>query len=449
MKINNRNIRLNLGLNAQKKSSSQNNSPEKNKSVLTYGNAKTQRQNKINQIGNNSRNSNYPMNKKSFNNLSNSAEYSPYNTNEDEKVRREARALIAKTKNMMKELSLEKMKKPKTPLPNSINTRNLSKEKLNEIGLVNLNEFKTEEGKDTLPQQLFSKNKQIKLLEKEVKDKTQQLKIAQDKLKDKNDEIIKLNEALTLERSNNLKAENIRLQRKIYAAEKANEENKKTYEHIIEDLKTKYALLQNSNKTYETKIISLEKNNKALSRDKDTLNKKLNETNTKLTQTKEKLEIEKKVNQSKEGNIENLKIKLTNLCAIIKSLYEKENNFYVQRENFIQKFNDIFDTPFHRGSGCSSPRSTGSPRNIRRSPSPRRSPLNNNSREQSPTIRTSPRAHSQRRNNSGLMGSTNSSDNNCNNGFNTNSNNCNMNIQTNKPTFEMLNYDYNTINASI
>ena len=51
----------------------------------------------------------------------------------------------------------------------------------------------------------------LKQLERELKERTAQLKTAQERLQTKNEEIAKLNEALVLERSNNLKAENLSL----------------------------------------------------------------------------------------------------------------------------------------------------------------------------------------------------------------------------------------------
>ena len=132
----------------------------------------------------------------------------------DEKIKSEARELIEKTKKMMEELSVSK-----APLNLSNRT---SKEKNLSSSL-----YESTTNQTTLQQKLLLKSKQVKLLEKELKEKTQQLKIAQEKLQQKNSEISKLNEALTIERSNNLKVENIKLQRKVCSLEKANEENKK------------------------------------------------------------------------------------------------------------------------------------------------------------------------------------------------------------------------------
>lgn len=206
----------------------------------------------------------------------------------------------------------------------------------------------TIDNNDYNPKEIYLKNKQIRTLEKELKEKEQQLKLAQDKIKAKNDEIDKLNEALTIEKACNIKADNIKLQRKIASLEKTIEDNKKTYEHIIDEMKTKNSLNLQSNKSNETKITSLEKANKNLLKDKEILNKKISELETKIKQSKEKFEMEKKAKNNMQQNIDSLKTKLSNLCAIIRSLYQKENNFCKKRENFTEKFKEIFETPFHK-----------------------------------------------------------------------------------------------------
>ena len=325
MKINARNLRMQLGLNSKRKESTRNNSNINLKDVERISQSE-----KEEDIAKN-------LTENDYNN-----EYSDIEL-EDEKVKREAKELIEKTKNMMKDISKSKKNKYLCSL-SSKNIRCLSKERNYNFDLCTIGSSK-EIG--NIQQQLFERNKQIKNLEKQLKDKNQQLKVNQQKLEDKNKEIIKLNENLTLERSNNLKAENIKLQRKIYSLEKANEENKKYYEKLIEEIKLKLENSNNINNSNEIQINTMTNCIRDINKEKAVLNEKINDNIEQLGQLNEKNEVQQKIIETKDKNIDDLKNKLSTLCALIKSLFQKENNFYQKRDNFFQNFCHIFDTPFH------------------------------------------------------------------------------------------------------
>lgn len=254
------------------------------------------------------------------------------NEEEDQKIKQEARELIEKTRKMMKDLSMDKAT---NQTQNNFSYRPNSKERLDKLSNSNCSV-------DSLTQKLLSKNKQIKLLERELKEKTAQLKIAQDKIQTKNEEIAKLNEALVLERSNNLKAENIKLQRKVFAVEKANEENKKMYEKLIEEYKEKLNNVTNSNFTNEKKITKIESDNTSLNREVEKMRKIIEEKKNAYTQLSEKHSIEKKANEKYKIQIDDLKLNLSNLCVLVKTLYSKECQFNEKRHNFFLKFNTLF-----------------------------------------------------------------------------------------------------------
>lgn len=276
-----------------------------------------------------------------------------YQEEENQKIKSEARELIAKTRKMMQELSLDQAphtakstnrKKRSSPTKSpitSLNNNNISSSLT--IPYTNLNNNANTSSIDSsLTQKLLIKNKQIKLLEKELKDRTTQLKIAQDKLQTKNEEIQKLNEALTLERSNTLKAENVKLQRKVFAIEKANEENKRLYEKMIEELKEKLNNITIQNVSNEKQINLLEQENKKLKGEVDKM-KKVNEDKTNVVkQLNEKNAIEKKVNEKYKHQINDLKLNLSNLCVLIKTLYTKENECYSKHDAFVNKFKHVF-----------------------------------------------------------------------------------------------------------
>ncbi len=256
-------------------------------------------------------------------------------TTEDEsKIKKEAKELINKTRKMMEDLSLVKM----DSFTNGNNKKN------NNINNLNFQNNISSSLNDDPSQKIILKNKQIKLLERELKEKTNQLKLAQDKLNNKNEEIKKLNEALTIERSNNLRADNIKLQRKIFALEKANEENKKIYEKMIDDFKNKINNANNKNNDSLNEIKEIQKKNYLLQEDNKKLQKALNEKINLSNQLKEKNEIDKKVNEKKDIEIEDLKMNLSNLIVILKTLFAKETDFYENRKTFLDNFERLMNS---------------------------------------------------------------------------------------------------------
>ena len=280
-----------------------------------------------------------------------------YNTNqkndgiEDFRNKTEARQLIEQTKKMMEEYSLNKIKKNNKSnklksnfgLDLNLNDNNLednnksailSNERLDQLA-------STPNSVDTLTQKLIYKNKEIKALERELKEKTNQLKKTQDKLAAKNEEIKKMLEILDNERSNSLKVENAKLNKKIFNLEKNNNETKRNCDKIIEDLKIK---LNNMNKelaNYQNRNKELENKNLILRNDNEKLRKMFEEkTNLNLT-LKEKNEIEQKSNEMNNIEINNLKMNLSNIIVVLKTLFNKETQIYEKRNNFLNKLNNL------------------------------------------------------------------------------------------------------------
>ncbi len=283
-------------------------------------------------------NTNQKLNKLNNSNISHQSDninVDNENTTDDEsKIKQEAKELIDKTRKMMEDLSLDKienLKKKNNKKNNNLATINYE----NNISL-NLNEDSS--------QKLILKNKKIKLLERELKEKTNQLKIAQEKLNIKNEEIKQLNESLTNERSNNLRADNIKLQRKIFALEKANEENKKIYEKMIDNFKNKINNVNNKNNDSLNEIKEIQKKNFLLEEDNKKLKNYLNEKINSVNQLKEKNEIDKKVNEKKDIEIEDLKMNLSNLIVILKTLFAKETDFYENRKTFLDNFERLMNS---------------------------------------------------------------------------------------------------------
>ena len=276
---------------------------------------------------------------------------------EDFRNKTEARQLIEQTKKMMEEYSLNKIKKN-----NNYNNNNKNKNLNPNFGLdLNFNENNLDDNNksaifsndrldqlagtpnsvDSLTQKLICKNKEIKALERELKEKTNQLKKTQDKLAAKNEEIKKMLEILDNERSNSLKVENAKLNKKIFNLEKNNNDVKRNCDKSIEDLKFKLNNMNNELVNYQNRNKELENKNLILRNDNEKLRKMLEEkTNLSLT-LKEKNEIEKKSNEMNNIEINNLKMNLSNIIVVLKTLFNKETQIYEKRNNFLNKLNNL------------------------------------------------------------------------------------------------------------
>ena len=273
--------------------------------------------------------------------------------NDDYKNKTEARQLIEQTKKMMEEYSLNKIKKNNNKSNKSMSNFGLdlnfnhnnidddtnrsaiiSKDRLDQLaGMPN--------SVDSLTQKLICKNKEIKVLERELKEKTNQLKKAQDKIAAKNEEIKKMLEMLDNERSNSLKVENSKLSKKIYNLEKNNNDIKKNYDKNVDDLRTKINDLNKELANFKNRNKELENKNLILRNDNENLRRLLDEkTNLSLT-LKEKNDIEKKNNEINNIEINNLKMNLSNIIVVLKTLFDKESQIYEKRNIFLNKLNNL------------------------------------------------------------------------------------------------------------
>ena len=280
----------------------------------------------------------------------------------------EARQLIEQTKKMMEEYSLNKIKKNNNNNnnPNNINMNNNNRsmtnfgsefnfKKNNYNNLDDNNENRsvildkdrldqlagTSNSIEQLTKKLILKNKEIKILERELKEKTNQLKNAQDKIASKNEEIKKMLETLDNERSNSLKVENAKLNKKIFNLEKSNNEMKKVSDKNVEDLKIKLNNLNQDLLSYQNRNKELENKNLILRNDNEKLREMLEEKNNLYLTLKEKNEIEKKNNEINNVEINNLKMNLSNIIVVLKTLFNKESQIYEKRDIFLRKLNNL------------------------------------------------------------------------------------------------------------
>ena len=306
-----------------------------------------------------------------------------YNINsemDDIKNKTEARQLIEQTKKMMEEYSKNKLKKQSGNNNNQIQNVKNSKNKfklnydnnfknksatnfdlhlnfnsgnnlenntntIKKSSLLNKDYLEQLAGKpdsiDTLTQKLIYKNKEIKILERELKERTNQLKACQDKLNAKNIEIKKLLEDLDNERTSSLKVENAKLNKKIFNLEKSNDDMKRICDKNIEELKNKLNELNILLENYKNKNADLENKNLLLRQDNEKLRLLLDEKENLSMVLQEKNDIEKKSNEVQIAEINNLKMNLENIIVVLKTLFNKESQIYENRNNFLNKLSNL------------------------------------------------------------------------------------------------------------
>ena len=306
-----------------------------------------------------------------------------YNINsemDDIKNKTEARQLIEQTKKMMEEYSKNKLKKQSGNNNNQIQNVKKSKNKfklnfdnnfknksatnfdlhlnfnsgnnlenntntIKKSSLLNKDYLDQLAGKpdsiDTLTQKLIYKNKEIKILERELKERTNQLKACQDKLNAKNIEIKKLLEDLDNERTSSLKVENAKLNKKIFNLEKSNDDMKRICDKNIEELKNKLNELNILLESYKNKNADLENKNLLLRQDNEKLRLLLDEKENLSMVLQEKNDVEKKSNEVQIAEINNLKMNLENIIVVLKTLFNKESQIYENRNNFLNKLSNL------------------------------------------------------------------------------------------------------------
>ena len=298
---------------------------------------------------------------------------------DDIKNKTEARQLIEQTKKMMEEYSKNKLKKQSgynnNQLLNLKNSMNKSKfndnnfknkstsnfdlhlnfnsgnnlennsNTIKKSSLLNKDYLDQLAGKpdsiDTLTQKLIYKNKEIKILERELKERTNQLKACQEKLNSKNIEIKKLLENLDNERSSSLKVENAKLNKKIFNLEKSNEDMKRICDKNIDELKNKLNDLNNLLETYKNKNTDLENKNLLLRQDNEKLRLLLEEKENLSMVLQEKNDVEKRSNEVQIAEINNLKMNLENIIVVLKTLFNKESQIYENRNGFLNKLSNL------------------------------------------------------------------------------------------------------------
>ena len=78
-----------------------------------------------------------------------------------------------------------------------------------------------------------------------------------------------------------------------------------------------------------------------LRNDNEKLRKLLEEKNNLNLTLKEKNDIEKKSNEINNIEINNLKMNLSNIIVVLKTLFNKESQIYDKRDKFLRKLNNL------------------------------------------------------------------------------------------------------------
>ena len=144
-------------------------------------------------------------------------------------------------------------------------------------------------------------------------------------------------ENLDNERSNSLKVENAKLNKKIFNLEKNNEDMKKICGKNIEELNTKLNDLNKILENYKNKNTELENKNLILRQNNEKLREMLEEKENLSMVLKEKNDVEKKSNEVNNIEINNLKMNLENIIVVLKTLFNKESQIYENRNVFLNK----------------------------------------------------------------------------------------------------------------
>ena len=259
---------------------------------------------------------------------------------EDSRNKYKPKKLIEQTEEMMKEHSLNKTKKNNKLKKYNSDVNNLTCEELNENRqIINWNS----NSPNSLIRKLIIKSKEVKVLERLLKEKTMQLKATQEKLNDKNNEIKRIYENLDGEKSNNLKVENIKLNKKIYNLEKEKNEIIKNLEKNISELRIKMNDLNNQLTNFQRRNKELENDNLSLAKDNEDFRQLLDaKTNLSLI-LKEKNKLEKKCVENYKNEIKNLKTHLSNVIIVLKTLFSKETQIYDKRSVFLNNLNYFFE----------------------------------------------------------------------------------------------------------
>lgn len=201
-----------------------------------------------------------------------------------------------------------------------------------------------------LQEKLLEKIKQVKYLERELKDKNNIIKNLHNKIDKQNNELSKLNEIISVERSSNYKVEISNLNRKIKEKDKLIDDNKNTFEKIITEFKNKINNLISYNDSYASKLHQLENYNQTVQTEMQSVQESENNLKNELVETKEKVQTEIKKNVDNQRNFKEFKTKVGLLISGILENYKTQSETSAVVKNLLEKCK-----AFYNKEDCMSP----------------------------------------------------------------------------------------------
>ncbi len=273
-------------------------------------------------------------------------------------IKKEAKELIAKTRNLMEHLEINKLKES--------NIQKLSQYEGYNYATIHKNKDKKKRYHSSSPirpdsektaiednykhkletnmlKRLLEKSKECKILEKSLKEKINLIDKLHNKLEKKNEIISKLKDDLQIERRNNLIVEIANLQKKINKKEKEFEEKRKLSESTISEYKLKFSNLLNNNDILSKKLENLENDLNLMQKNKIILENKIFDLDENNNSLKGNLNLEISLRLQAQNESQVINSKLKHLINLIKNLFEKNYMCYDIFKSLLSASNLFFE----------------------------------------------------------------------------------------------------------
>ena len=274
---------------------------------------------------------------------------------DEQKIKEEAKYLIAKTKQMMENMNLtspsQNLEKKNTKINKSQSKNNnksnstahysnpsFDSSKLSpsrrsntlpyENYLINGKKINSESDMKinikNLTKKISELTNVIQRLEKEIKSKDEIIDSLEKKLISSTQHIDNLNKMIIKDRSDNIQVENSNMKRKILDLEKKIKDNTFMYEEIIKEYKNKLSGLNNENDGNVNQLNKLSEDFQKLVINHHDVNYELKAKNNKVEEFKKKFEKQESNEKVNVKKIEQLEYTLKVLVNLIKNLFNKE-----------------------------------------------------------------------------------------------------------------------------
>ena len=287
---------------------------------------------------------------------------------DEQKIKEEAKYLIAKTKQMMENMNLtspsQNLEKRNTKINKSQSKNNnksnstahysnpsFDSSKLSpsrrsnalpyENYLINGKKINSESDMKinikNLTKKISELTNVIQRLEKEIKNKDEIIDSLEKKLISSTQHIDNLNKMIIKDRSDNIQVENSNMKRKILDLEKKIKDNTFMYEEIIKEYKNKLSGLNNENDGNVNQLNKLSEDFQKLVINHHDVNYELKAKNNKVEEFKKKFEKQESNEKLNIKKIEQLEDTLKVLVNLIKNLFNEEREFYPLRSQLLDQ----------------------------------------------------------------------------------------------------------------